>query len=114
MLTIKRNPMSITVEVDGCTFTIRPPRHDDFLMGLTQSMPFGEQYRPYVMDRMGVKKRITEWTGVGFSEDDPAECNDENKEALFAERPDILERICVQLSEREEELRKNSNPSHDG
>ena len=114
MLTIKKNPMAITVEIDGCTFTVRPPRHDDFLMGLTQSIPFDEQYRPYVMDRMGVKKRISEWTGIVFAENEPAECTDENKETLFAERPDILERICTQLSDRESEIRKNSGPSQSG
>src|SRR5574343_1717517 len=109
------------VEVDGCSFEVRPERYEDLFVAADQAAKLAtetgiddDRYAGVIMSNMSLVNRIVGWGGIGSAPDHPAECNRENKLALFAQRRDILGKIAVALQKQEQADSGNLATSHGG
>lgn len=98
-----------TVEIDGCSFTIRPEKYEDLFVAADQAAKLAaengiedERYGMVIMSNLSLVNRIVSWEGVGASADQPAECSRDNKLMLFAQRRDLLGKIAAALQEQEQ------------
>lgn len=97
------------VEIDGCTFTVRPERYEDLFVAADQAAKLAnengiedERYSMVMMGNMSLVNRIMAWEGVGTAPGEPAECTRANKLRLFAEHRDLLGKIAAALQEQEQ------------
>jgi hypothetical protein len=119
-----------TVEVDGFKFTVRPENYLDVMVAYREArdalqqrgvLPdFAEVMSDDARMLMGraavaytIISRIEAWEGVLLPDETEAPCTQENKLKFFGKRPQTMDNLLTELSNRETSDEKNLQTSQE-
>lgn len=107
-----------TIEVDGLEFSVRPETYKDFAKSLDDMAKAKGDVDPsvlgYISQGHSVMSRIVGWKGPVLPDGSEAPCDDQHKDLLFGQHPELLRTIAERVIEQEAEASKNSETSLGG
>ena len=106
------------IEIDGVVFSIRQPTLADYVLARRRAEaeadnPDNEEELSMLENYYLLIRTVKRWKGIYIS-GAKAECNMQNKEALFSQRPDLAMKLIQQITTEEEEDQKNLETSQGG
>ena len=104
------------IEAGGVTFTLRPERLGDVVLGKQAAEKAGLEVSAKSISPLGFSliPRITAWEGVSTPDGQPAALTPENIGELFEENPSILMDLINKAFFEEAPASKNSETSQPG
>ena len=106
------------IEIAGVIFNIRQPTLADYVLArrraeIEADNPDDEEELSMLENYYLLVRTVKHWKGIHISGAE-AECNMQNKEALFSQRPDLAMKLIQQIAIEEEEDQKNLKTSQGG